>query len=82
MIGVVTPMCPFKITCLRYGQTYHSLLSNSNLTYRFSNLNIKAINATISIYFHNLPNPEEIIRFTGEQQFIDHWKSKDTYEQF
>ena len=36
----------------------------------------------ISIYFHDIPNPEAIIRFTGEQQFIDHWKSKDTYEQF
>ena len=51
--------------------------------YRFSNLNIKDIFMhVISIYFHNIPNPEAIIRFTGEQQFIDHWKSKDTYEQF
>ena len=49
----------------------------------FSNLNIKDFFMhVISIYFHNIPNPEAIIRFTGEQQFIDHWKSKDTYEQF
>ena len=80
MIGAVTPTCPFKITCPRYGYTYCIELSNIDLT---SNLYIKDIFIhIISIYLQNIPNPEEIIRFKGEQQFIDHWKSKDTYEQF
>ena len=54
------------------------------IKYRFiSNLYIKYIFIhNISIFLHNIPNPEEIIRFTSEQQFIDHWKSEDTYEQF
>ena len=81
MIGVVTPMCPFKITCLRYGYAYFVLLSNINLN--LSNLYIKdTFIHIIYIYLHNVPNPEEIIRFKSEQQFVDHRKSKDTYEQF